>query len=419
METLSSSFLATPFPHHSSDLGYVSSSFRFSAKSPNHQPNYFNPNSSFTLIFSPINKLISHTAQTLKNKQPVAHKIINKNQSSSLASIFKTLDDLVCSFLDLPLRPSIDPKHVLSGNFAPVDELPPTPCEVVEGSLPSCLDGAYIRNGPNPRFIPSGPYHLFDGDGMLHMIRISRGEATFCSRYVKTYKYMVEQEIGYPIFPSVFSSFNGFGASIARSFLTLSKMLTAQFDPIRHGFGVANTSLALFAGHLFALCESDIPYAIKVTADGDIITMGRHGFQRSSREWFFRMTAHPKIDQETGEAFAYRCHPLWPFLTFFRFDSEGRKYKDVPIYSANGPTLTHDFAVTKSYAIFPDVQIVMNLLWILREDHQSELIPIRCHDSELSRDMQRTTAKCGGLMLRDSTCCTASMLGKKMGAIQL
>ncbi|KAK4401033.1 putative carotenoid cleavage dioxygenase 4, chloroplastic [Sesamum angolense] len=242
----------------------------------------------------------------------------------------------------------------------------PTPCEVVEGSLPSCLDGAYIRNGPNPRFIPPGPYHLFDGDGMLHMIRISRGEATFCSRYVKTYKYMVEQEMGYPIFPSVFSSFNGFGASIARSFLTLSKMVTGQFNPIRHGFGVANTSLALFAGHLFALCESDIPYAIKVTPDGDIVTIGRHDFQRSSREWFFRMTAHPKIDRETGEAFAYRCHPLWPFLTFFRFDAEGRKHKDVPIYSADGPTVTHDFAVTKSYAIFPDVQIVMNLLWILR-----------------------------------------------------
>ncbi|KAL0327695.1 UNVERIFIED_CONTAM: putative carotenoid cleavage dioxygenase 4, chloroplastic [Sesamum angustifolium] len=110
---------------------------------------------------------------------------------------------------------------------------------------------------------------------MLHMIRISRGEATFCSRYVKTLKYMVEQETGYPIL-SVFSSFNGFGASIVRSFLTLAKMLAGQFDPIRHGFGVANTSLALFAGHLFALCESDIPYAIKVTPDGDIVTLGRH-----------------------------------------------------------------------------------------------------------------------------------------------
>ncbi|KAL0447661.1 UNVERIFIED_CONTAM: putative carotenoid cleavage dioxygenase 4, chloroplastic [Sesamum latifolium] len=215
METLSSSFLATPFPHHSSDLNCVSSSFRFSAKIP--------PNSCFTLIFNPINKLINHTAQTLKNNQPVAQQIIKKKQSSSLASIFKTLDDLVWNFVDLPLRPCIDPKHVLLGNFAPVDELPPTPCEVVEGSLPSCLDGAYIRNGPNPRFIPPGPYHLFDGDGMLHMIRISRGEATFCSRYVKTYKYMVEQETGYPIFPSVFSSFNGFGASIARSFFNPRK----------------------------------------------------------------------------------------------------------------------------------------------------------------------------------------------------
>ncbi|KAK4422449.1 putative carotenoid cleavage dioxygenase 4, chloroplastic [Sesamum alatum] len=366
MEALSSSFLATPFPH-SSSLNCVSSSFRISAKRSDHQPN-----SSFTLIFNPINKLITnHTAQTLdhqilKNKPPPVAQKIKKKQSSLLVNIFKTLDDLICSFLDLPLRPSIDPNHVLSGNFAPVDELPPTACEVVEGSLPSCLDGAYIRNGPNPHFIPPGPYHLFDGDGMLHMIRISLGQASFCSRYVKTYKYMVEQEIGYPIFPSAFSSFNGFGASMARSFLTIGKILTGQFDPITHGFGVANTSLAFFAGHLFALCESDIPYAIKLTPDGDIVTIGRHDFQRSSSEPFFSMTAHPKIDRETGEAFAFRCHPLRPFLTFFIFNSDGRKHKDVPIYSAEGSTLSHDFAVTKNYAIFPDVQIVMNLLWILK-----------------------------------------------------
>ncbi|KAL0297442.1 UNVERIFIED_CONTAM: putative carotenoid cleavage dioxygenase 4, chloroplastic [Sesamum radiatum] len=417
MEALSSSFLATPlmFPPHHSSLNYISSSLRFSAKNPHQQPNYFTPNSS--------NKLIIHTTQTLdqtlNNKQVLAQKITKKKQSSSLAVIFKTLDDLVCNFLDLPLRPSIDPKHVLSSIFAPVDELPPTPCEVVEGSLPSCLDGAYIRNGPNPHFIPRGPYHLLDGDGMLHMIRISRGEATFCSRYVKTHKYMVEQETGYPIFPSVFSSFNGFGASIVRSFLTLAKMLARQFDPIRHGMGVANTSLALFAGHLFALCESDIPYAIKVTPDGDIVTIGRHDFQISNREWFFRMTAHPKIDRETGEAFAYRFHPLSPFLTFFRFDSEGRKYKDVPIYSADRPTLTHDFAVTKSYAIFPDVQIVMNMLWILRGRSPVGVDSGKVPDWESSRDMQRTTAKCGGLMRRDSTCCTVSMLGKRTGATQL
>ncbi|KAI3453902.1 hypothetical protein Pfo_010565 [Paulownia fortunei] len=357
MEALSSSFLA-----EHPQLLHVSS-FRIKVKRP-AQPHIITVNSSFT-TFQPIKKLIKHTAPTLETlKNPPPSRQVERNKKSLLAIIFNTLDDFICSFIDLPLRPSIDPKHVLSGNFAPLDELPPTACDVVEGSLPSCLDGAYIRNGPNPQFIPKGPYHFLDGDGMLHMIKISQGKAMFCSRYVKTHKHMVEREIGYPFVPSVFSSFNGFASSIARCVLTVARVLTGQIDPVTQGFGTANTSVALFGGHLFALCESDLPYAVKVTAEGDIITLGRHDFQSS--EPFLRMTAHPKIDQETGEAFAYGYNITRPFLTFFRISSDGRKQKDVPIFYMEGCTVVHDFALTKNYAIFPDIQIVVNPLWILR-----------------------------------------------------
>lgn len=108
---------------------------------------------------------------------------------SFLEVILNACDDFIDTFINPPHHPSIDPKCILSDNFAPVDELPPTECEVVKGSLPPCLDGAYIRNGPNPQY-----FHLFDGDGMLHSTRISQGKAIFCSRYVKTYKYLVEKE---------------------------------------------------------------------------------------------------------------------------------------------------------------------------------------------------------------------------------
>ncbi|KAI3453897.1 hypothetical protein Pfo_010560 [Paulownia fortunei] len=100
-------------------------------------------------------------------------------------------------------------------------------------------------------------------------------------------------------------------------------------------------------GHLFALCESDLPYAVKVTAEGDIITLGRHDFQ--SNEPFLRMTAHPKIDQVTGEAKAYGYDVRRPFLTFFRVDSQGRKQKGVPILSMEECTAIHDFGLTKNY----------------------------------------------------------------------
>jgi hypothetical protein len=57
-------------------------------------------------------------------------------------------------------------KHTfLTGNFAPVSkEHVSLPVEVVEGSIPSNLNGAFCRNGPNPiRDIQKKRYHWFDG----------------------------------------------------------------------------------------------------------------------------------------------------------------------------------------------------------------------------------------------------------------
>lgn len=272
--------------------------------------------------------------------------------------IFNVVDDFINNFIDPPIRPSVDPKFVLSNNFSPVSELPPTDCEVVEGSLPPCLDGAYIRNGPNPQYLPRGPYHLFDGDGMLHSIRISKGKATLCSRFVKTYKYKIEREFGSPVFPNVFSGFNGLTASAARGALTAARMVTGFINPV-NGIGQANTSLALIGRKLYALGEADLPYQVKLTSDGDIVTLNRHDFDG---KLIMSMTAHPKMDSDTEEVFAFNYGPIPPFLTYFRISPSGIKQPDVPIFSMTSPSFLHDFAITKKYAIFPDIQIGMNPL---------------------------------------------------------
>ncbi|KAJ9556507.1 hypothetical protein OSB04_011121 [Centaurea solstitialis] len=280
-----------------------------------------------------------------------------KNDQSLPATILNAFDNIINDFIDPPLRHSIDPRNGLSNNFSPVNELPPTDCEISEGALPSCLSGVYFRNGANPQFLPRGPYHLFDGDGMLHAIRISKGKATLCSRYVKTYKYNIEKEVGFPIILNVFSGFNGLIASMARMAVTGGRVLAGQLDPFK-GNGPANTSLAFFGNKLYALGETDLPYAIKLAPDGDIITIGRHDFDGKLS---MRMTAHPKIDPITKEAFAFSCTSIPPFLTFFRFNENGEKQADVPIFSMTNPTsFIHDFAITKNYAIFSEIQITIN-----------------------------------------------------------
>ncbi|XVE53991.1 hypothetical protein DITRI_Ditri03aG0047000 [Diplodiscus trichospermus] len=121
--------------------------------------------------------------------------------SQALRLVLNAVYDIVRNLIRLPVSSLLDPKLVLSGNFAPVDKLPPTDCEIIKETLPPCLDGVYIRNGPNPQYLPRGPYYLFDGDGMVHCVRISKGRAILCSHYVKTYKQNTEREAGFPTVP--------------------------------------------------------------------------------------------------------------------------------------------------------------------------------------------------------------------------
>ena len=116
----------------------------------------------------------------------------------------------------------------------------------------------------------------------------------------------MENDTSFPLIPNVFSGFNSLVASAARGSLSAARFLTGQFNPA-NGIGLANTSLAFFGNRLFALGESDLPYVVNVTPDGDIETLGRHDFDGKLT---FSMTAHPKIDPDTTECFAFRYSPV-------------------------------------------------------------------------------------------------------------
>jgi len=271
----------------------------------------------------------------------------------------------------------VDPRIVLAGNFAPAQETAPVACPKVEGTLPACVDGIYIRNGPNPRYVPRGGHHLFDGDGMLHAVRIKDGRATFCSRFVRTHKFVQEEMAGGPVVPNVFSGFYSLGAAMARGALLTARVALGLFNP-SNGAGLANTSLLYFNRKLMALGESDLPYVMKVTQAGDIDTVGRHDFDG---KLFMGMTAHPKIDPETKELFAFRYGPIPPFLNYFRVSPAGEKEPDVGILSMLQPSFIHDFAISKQYAIFPDTQIVVNPMDMIVGGGS----PIGCDTSKVPR----------------------------------
>ncbi|KAK6272414.1 hypothetical protein POUND7_009497 [Theobroma cacao] len=77
------------------------------------------------------------------------------------------------------------------------------------------------------------------------------------------------------------------------------------------------------------------------------------------------MTAHPKVDMDTKETFAFSWSFAFPHLTFFRIDEKGVKHKEVPIFSMRRPSIIHDFAITKKFAIFHETQLIFSLAKML------------------------------------------------------
>ena len=64
------------------------------------------------------------------------------------------------------------------------------------------------------------------------------------------------------------------------------------------------------------------------------------------------MTAHPKIDPETGELLAFVYSAEAPFLRYHVIDREGRLTRTEPIDVPVG-AMMHDFIVTRDHVIFP------------------------------------------------------------------
>lgn len=76
----------------------------------------------------------------------------------------------------------------LNGNYAPVREEVTAIDLDVTGTIPTYLDGRYLRIGPNPLVDPDpAKYHWFLGTGMAHGLRLRDGKAHwYRNRWVRS-----------------------------------------------------------------------------------------------------------------------------------------------------------------------------------------------------------------------------------------
>ena len=93
------------------------------------------------------------------------------------------------------LRPSNHP--YLNGAWTPLhEEVTAHELIVIEGRIPTDIDGIYLRNTENQLHQPFGRYHPFDGDGMIHQIIFGGGIASYRNCWVRTRCFAAEQVAG-------------------------------------------------------------------------------------------------------------------------------------------------------------------------------------------------------------------------------
>ncbi|EAZ21238.1 hypothetical protein OsJ_36889 [Oryza sativa Japonica Group] len=258
---------------------------------------------------------------------------LNFFQRAAAVALDAFEEGFITNVLERPhaLPRTADPAVQIAGNFAPVGEQPPVRSLPVSGRIPPFINGVYARNGANPHFEPTAGHHLFDGDGM-------------------------ERALGRAVFPKAIGELHGH-SGIARLALFYARGLCGLVDP-SHGTGVANAGLVYFNGRLLAMSEDDLPYQVRVTADGDLETVGRYDFDG---QLGCAMIAHPKLDPVSGELFALSYDVIKkPYLKYFYFDADGTKSPDVEI-ELEQPTMIHDFAITENFVVVPDHQVVFKL----------------------------------------------------------
>jgi carotenoid cleavage dioxygenase len=226
-----------------------------------------------------------------------------------------------------------DVNPFLQGNFAPwrlegtADDL-----EVI-GTIPRELNGTFYRNGPNPAYEPRGRYHWFDGDGMIHAITLRDGRAAYRNRWVQSDGLKEERAAGEALYPGL---------------LEISPSEAPKFKV------TANTNIVQHAGRLLALVEAALPTEMRPCT---LETVGLFDF---GGKLFGPMTAHPKLDPETGEMLFFGYSPFPPYLQYHVADRSGALVRSEVIDIA-WPSMMHDFAITRDHVIFMLCPIVFSI----------------------------------------------------------
>lgn len=91
------------------------------------------------------------------------------------------------------------------------------------------------------------------------------------------------------------------------------------------------------------------------------------------------MTAHPRVCPITGEMLFFGYGAMPPYLMYYRVSADGEFLQSSEI-TVTGPTMMHDFAVSRDHTVFMDLPMIFDM-----ELAMSGGMPIRWSDDYPSR----------------------------------
>ena len=220
--------------------------------------------------------------------------------------------------------------------------------EEVEGETPDFICGSYYLNGP-ARFARAGMRyrHWLDGDGMVCALRFERGHVYFLNRFVRSDKFVAEEEAGQPIFRTFGTAFEG--------------------DQLKRGMALEspmNVSVYPYSRTLLALGEQGLPWELDpVTLE----TRGKFTFGGCLND-VSPFAAHPKFDPTTGEMFNFGISfsATRPTLNLYRFNRQAKLlYRKR--HRVDFPCSVHDFSLSPCYSIFYLSPYILKMEMLARE----------------------------------------------------
>lgn len=286
------------------------------------------------------------------------------------------------------LNPATNPQ--LQGNFAPV-------CEsqgeylVVTGKLPDDLSGAFVRNGPNPEHIPKGGYHWFDGDGMVHCVRIRNGAASYAGRYVATPRLAIDRVAG-RAFTTRIGTLAGVLAPIRILLSSIKHILLWRHNASRRYDHANNTNIVYWKGRLLALVENSMPAWVSLpkrsastaattstatnassttttaaSSSSSSAPLWQDAAIRTIAPWFDwsgavrgTFTAHPKVCPTSGAmySFGYTLRGA-AHLYVHTFTPSGAVRTSFAV-PGTSPSMVHDMSLTASSIIVQDQPLILD-----------------------------------------------------------